>query len=140
MPGVIVLGYDGSAASVAALHEAARYATALGEKVIVTFGYAVYPVGGETKDQERLLEEMGENATKDAVDYLVGAGVEHEVLIVHDRPAASLLDVAEQRGAGLIVVGTHGENPMIGAILGSVPLKLLHRSKVPVLVVPIPST
>ena len=36
----------------------------------------------------------------------------------------------------MIVVGTHGEAPFAGAILGSVPHKLLHRSKRPVLVVP----
>ncbi|MFI5041932.1 MAG: universal stress protein, partial [Acidimicrobiales bacterium] len=67
------------------------------------------------------------------------AGVEVEVAIIHDRPAASLLDVAAQRQASLIVVGTNGESPMIGAILGSVPQKLLHRSPIPVLVVPAPA-
>jgi nucleotide-binding universal stress UspA family protein len=36
----------------------------------------------------------------------------------------------------MIVVGTHGEHPLTGAVLGSVPHKLLHLSRVPVLVVP----
>ena len=34
------------------------------------------------------------------------------------------------------MVGGTGERPIVGAILGSVPHKLLHRSTVPVLVVP----
>jgi nucleotide-binding universal stress UspA family protein len=34
------------------------------------------------------------------------------------------------------VVGTYGESPLKGAILGSTPHKLLHMSPVPVVVVP----
>ena len=36
----------------------------------------------------------------------------------------------------VIVVGTHGEHPISGVILGSVPPRLLHVSPFPVLVVP----
>ena len=43
------------------------------------------------------------------------------------------------REALAIVVGGSGERPILGAILGSVPHKLLHRSTVPVLVVPTPA-
>jgi nucleotide-binding universal stress UspA family protein len=35
----------------------------------------------------------------------------------------------------MIVVGSYGESPLRGALLGSVPYRLLHRSSVPVLVV-----
>lgn len=34
------------------------------------------------------------------------------------------------------VVGTHGERPLLGVVLGSTAYELLHRSTVPVLVVP----
>ena len=37
----------------------------------------------------------------------------------------------------MIVIGTHSESPLRGAILGSVPHKLLHVSDRPVVVVPI---
>jgi nucleotide-binding universal stress UspA family protein len=52
------------------------------------------------------------------------------------RPVESLLQAATEREARVIVVGGTGERPIMGAILGSVPHKLLHRSSVPVLVVP----
>lgn len=52
--------------------------------------------------------------------------------------AEGLLKLAEQQAARMLVVGTHGERPLIGAILGSVPSRLLHRSRVPVLVSPHP--
>jgi len=51
------------------------------------------------------------------------------------RPAEALLRVAEERDARMIV-GTHGEHPLKGAVLGSVPHKLLHVSEVPVLGMP----
>ena len=52
------------------------------------------------------------------------------------KPADAVLAVAERRDTRMIVVGTHGECPIAGALLGSVPHKLLHRSSAPVLVVP----
>ena len=42
-----------------------------------------------------------------------------------------------KRDARAIVVGTFGEHPIKGAILGSVPHRLLHVSERPVLVVPV---
>ena len=47
-----------------------------------------------------------------------------------------MLDTAEKYDARLIVVGTWGESPLRGAILGSTPHKLLHWSTRPVLCVP----
>jgi nucleotide-binding universal stress UspA family protein len=49
-----------------------------------------------------------------------------------------LISLAEEHNArGAIVVGTYGESPLKGAILGSTPHKLLHLSSRPVLVVPV---
>jgi len=48
----------------------------------------------------------------------------------------ALLDAAARHGARAIVVGSYGESPLKGAILGSTPHKLLHLSEHPVLVVP----
>lgn len=47
-----------------------------------------------------------------------------------------LIAVAADTGASTIVVGTVGESPISGAILGSVVLRLVQRSPYPVLVVP----
>ena len=56
--------------------------------------------------------------------------------IISARPADAILAVEEEVGAGLIVVGTAGENPISGALLGSIVRKLVQRSAVPLLVVP----
>ncbi len=47
-----------------------------------------------------------------------------------------MIQVAEEVGADTIVVGTVGENPISGALLGSVVLRLVQRSRIPLLVVP----
>ena len=59
-------------------------------------------------------------------------------MIVEESPAEGLAELADERDARLIVVGTRGESPIRGALLGSTPHKLLQLSRVPVLVVPTP--
>jgi nucleotide-binding universal stress UspA family protein len=53
---------------------------------------------------------------------------------VAHKPAED--DVADQGDARLIVVGTAGEHPITGALLGSVVLRLVQRSRRPLLVAP----
>jgi nucleotide-binding universal stress UspA family protein len=48
------------------------------------------------------------------------------------RGAARLADALDAR---MIVVGSYGEKPLRGAIIGSTPHRLLHLSERPVLVV-----
>ncbi len=136
MAGEIVLGYDGSPNAQAALAEAASLAVALGASVVVAFGYEVWAAGGETADHKAAVQAIGDRAAADALGRLAAAGVHAETAVVAERPADALVRVAEERGARMIVVGTHGEGPIRGALLGSVAYKLLHQSTVPVLVVP----
>jgi nucleotide-binding universal stress UspA family protein len=63
-------------------------------------------------------------------------GVEIEAQLFAKRAAEALIEVAEQRDARMIVVGSFGDPPLKGMILGSTPNKLLHLSERPVLVVP----
>ena len=66
------------------------------------------------------------------------AGVTTIVELVDEKPAQALLTSADKHDARLIVVGTYGESPLRGAMLGSTPHKLLHWSSRPVLCVPPP--
>jgi nucleotide-binding universal stress UspA family protein len=105
--------------------------------VVVVFGYYISPLGGfQHGSIQEALEDVGRHAVGRAVADLEAAGVEVESRLVSGKPADVLIDVAKEVGAGAIVVGTVGENPVTGAILGSVVLRLVQRSPLPILVVP----
>ena len=58
-----------------------------------------------------------------------------ERLVVRGRPAAEILRIAEQKGADLIVLSSHGRTGMDHAIFGSQSERVLHGAACPVLVV-----
>jgi nucleotide-binding universal stress UspA family protein len=139
MGSTLVLGYDGSDCAKAALATAVESAKAYGDGIVVAFGAGVYPIG-EDADHLRLVRKMGTDWADEALAAIRAAGIDDaEAAVVDARPAEALLQVAAEREARMIVVGTHGEHPLTGAVLGSVPHKLLHLSNVPVLVVPVAS-
>lgn len=137
MANVIVLGYDESPSADAALAATIRIAPVVGAKVVVVFGFYISPLGGQQEGSIReALENVGRHAVDRAVADLEAAGVEVESRLVSAKPADALIDVAKEVDADAIVVGTVGENPITGALLGSVVLRLVQRSPLPILVVP----
>jgi nucleotide-binding universal stress UspA family protein len=134
MAGIIV-GFDGSEGSKAALAEGLDLGKRLGESLTVVFGFNANPVGGEALDYWEALRQHGESVLATALDEAEAAGVEVETVIDEKAPSDALSEIADERGAAMIVVGSHGERPIKAAILGSTPHRLLHLSSRPVLVV-----
>lgn len=135
----IVLGYDGSRCAEAALSQGIQLAKELGDKLVLVFGYAPGGYGGgEVPTHREAVKEFGEKVIEAAAKAAAAAGVDHEVELVPEKAANALATVAAKRGARMIVVGSYGEKPITGAILGTTPHKLLHLSEVPVLVVAAP--
>jgi nucleotide-binding universal stress UspA family protein len=133
----IVVGYDGSACGEAALTAALALAPALGDEVTVVFGYAPPGIwGGEIAEHEQAIEELGEKVMGRAREQAAAAGTEIHQELVAKRAVDALLDVAQERDARMIVVGTFGEPPLKGIILGATTNRLLHLTDRPVLVVP----
>lgn len=135
MAGSIVVGIDGSSCSQAAVDEAVRLAKDLDETVVVVFGYEPYRGAAEIQDHRAALEEMGEKLGAETLERISAAGGKGELMLVDNDSVDALMDVAEARDARMIVVGSYGDAPWKGAILGSTPHKLVHLSKRPVLVV-----
>jgi nucleotide-binding universal stress UspA family protein len=133
----IVVGYDGSECAKEAVRVAVEVSKAYGDKLIIAFGYELNQVAGEIQDYAKALKEMATQRLQEGAALAAGAdGVEVEAVIVERAPAHALVELADQRDARLIVVGTRGESPLRGALLGSTPHKLLQLSDRPVLVVP----
>lgn len=137
MTGPIVLGYDGSPSANAALEQTIALAEKIGSKVDVVFGVYISPLGGTGGGSVReAVAAVGEHALARARAHLEAAGVQVETHIAQGKPADVILAVADKVGASLIAVGTVGEEPISGALFGSVVLRLVQRSKIPLLVVP----
>jgi nucleotide-binding universal stress UspA family protein len=135
--GAIVLGYDDSPGARAALDRALELAAAFGDRLIIGFG--VHPPGhggGEGAEHRDALREHAVSLTAEALARARDAGIDAESALVDDSPASALVSLADDNDARVIVVGSYGESPLKGAILGSTPHKLLHLSERPVLVVP----
>jgi nucleotide-binding universal stress UspA family protein len=134
--GSIVVGIDGGACANQALDTAVELARQFGDRVVIVFGSG--PPGTPTEEvrqQRKAIEEIGERVTSDAATRVRDGGVDVEVEITPERPVAALTRVAEELGSRFIVVGSYGESPIKGAIVGSVPHKLLQISETPVVVV-----
>ena len=147
----IVLGYDSSDCAKAALARSIDLlaATTDGRAVVVvayplTVGYvppgmttAPMLMGPELQQQMDLLEQAAKDEAEEAAAELRGAGIAVEVETATEPAADALLDAAGRHEADLIAVGTHGEGAFSGTLLGSTAYRLLHRSRVPLLIVPL---
>lgn len=136
----LIVGIGGDDAESAAARTAARVAAQMGASLVLVFGYEAAvpgPRGGSLEDQISTIGSESLSAVREelARDFPT---VPVETLLVHDRPTESLIRVAQERGAVAIVVGHGGRGPMAGALLGSITYEIVHRSPVPVLVVPDP--
>jgi nucleotide-binding universal stress UspA family protein len=133
----IIVGYDGSDCSKAALEKAGEAAKALGDKVVIVFGYAPGGYGGgEIPSQREAVRELAEKVTAEGAALAETAGVEHEVRLKALKPSHALLEAAGEGDARMIVVGTYGDPPLKGMIIGSTSYQLVHLSPIPVLIVP----
>jgi len=133
----IVLGYDESDGAKLALERAAQVTKAFDSELIVAsvapimtnIGRSAGPVDPTDTPEER-VEEL-----KHARAYLEGEGVNAEYLPGLGHPAETLAQLAKDRGADLIVLGTH-EPSLLGRMFGqSVSDAVTHKVHCDVLIV-----
>ncbi|TXS48626.1 universal stress protein [Streptomyces sp. uw30] len=133
----VVLGYDESPGAVRALHVAVEVSAAFDEPLVLVYGAAAPGALGEEYAAHRdAVQEVGRTTLSHAVQVADEAGVRTTVEVIDRKPAEALIDAATRHAARVIVVGSWGESPLRGALLGSTPHKLLHLARTPVLCVP----
>ena len=150
MPGTIVVGIDGSPASVAALRWAADEAELRGARLVAIHAWAFVPpapmvepgmVPMPAMDYAGTLEAE-RTAVEEELDALFveafpdGPAVSIERRLVEADPGEAL--EAESRDADLVVVGSRGRSGIAAALLGSVSRHVLHHAACPVVVVKAP--
>jgi nucleotide-binding universal stress UspA family protein len=84
-----------------------------------------------------LVDRVDQSAmaeTEKALEPFRSAGVEYEIVVSHDDPRSTLLEVAAHSDTGLIVVGQRGAGQFGG--LGGTTSYLVRHSPVPLAVIP----
>jgi nucleotide-binding universal stress UspA family protein len=141
----VLVGTDGSDSSFLAVDRAAAIAGDAGATLVIASAY--HPTRGE--DLERLQDQLGsdvayqvvgsspaEEAVRTATERAKSAGATKiDTVVVDGEPVPTLIKVAVERSADLLVVGNRGLNTLAGRLLGSVPAEVARKSRVDVLIV-----
>lgn len=135
----VVLGFDETPGAQQALEVAVDVARRWGDELVLVYAYGPpgAGLGEESRSHADALEELGRDAVERGIALANEQGVEVTVELIRAKPAQALLEVADRYDARVIVVGTWGDGPLRGALLGSTPHKLLGLSRRPVLCVPL---
>jgi nucleotide-binding universal stress UspA family protein len=135
----IVVGADGSSASLTALGLVTRTAWPAGTLIRLVTAYEL-PVdwSGMAPTSAAVTAEEAEQDTLDSLrqlsELLRQNGYPTETVVVQGRPADVLLAEADELAADLVVVGSRGLGVTASALLGSVSAALVDHAPCPVLV------
>lgn len=133
----VVVGIDGSAHGDAALRWALAEAEVHGGQVTAVFSWQLPFVGFPGAFDRAELEQSAKNFLIETVSAVVPTPkVPLTPLVAEGDPAEAL--VAASKGANLLVVGTRGRSPFMGAVLGAVSLRCAAAAHCPVTLVKLP--
>ena len=145
----ILIATDGSKFGEKAAKVGIELAKLSGGKVIIVYvadinkytssAGLISPFGGVSPDAIDVVVESirdaGEKATLHVSDLARASGVTSERLIVEGNPPSEILRIAEDDKIDVIVMGSIGKTGLEKFFMGSVAEKVVHDSKLPVLIV-----
>jgi nucleotide-binding universal stress UspA family protein len=144
MFGSIVVGTDGSETAGEAVRQATELAKKTGDAVELVSAYEPLSSARLREEQTQVPKDMEwmvnpredvDATLKTAAGQMESAGVKVNIHAREGDPADAILDVAEEVGAGLIVVGNKGMTGARRFLLGSVPNKVSHHAPCSVLII-----
>ncbi len=136
----ILVAVDGSAHS----EKAVRYACAMGPSLgaeivllhVVPMVVSATPYHDTISDQPFLsLQKVGEDILEKAKRLATRCGCEVIDMISHGDPAARIIDVATERKADVIVIGSRGVSGLKRLFTGSISDKVSKHAACPVMIV-----
>jgi nucleotide-binding universal stress UspA family protein len=139
----VLIPTDGSALAGKAVQHGVNLAKYLGAKVTVltvTTPYHIFTL--ETRMVEDTPAEYTKHVQADAAKLLASAantakaaGVACDtVQVEHEHVYQAIIETAKSKGCDLIVMASHGRRGISAIVLGSVTVKVLTHSRIPVLV------
>jgi len=140
----IVVGTDGSETAGEAVREAIELAKLCGASIELVSAYEPVSHQRLREESRQAPEDMQwmvnpredvEATLREASERVEEAGVKVQTYPREGDPADAILDVAEERDAGLIVVGNKGTSGAKRFLLGSVPNRVSHHAPCSVLII-----
>lgn len=135
----ILVGYDGSAGSKAALEQAVKLSKTLGSEITALWVRSSLPHYPETVDE---IEEEKEAATSyfwklknEIADYAEKQEVSIPTVTESGNSAKTIVDYAHTHNIDLIVLGHSGHSGIWGRFLGHTPDKVTENAHCSVLIV-----
>jgi len=144
MYGSIVVGTDGSETAGEAVRQAIELAGAVGARLQIVSAYEPVADSRLREEAQQVPDDLQwmvnpredvEATLNQAKERAAEAGVDVETFARQGDPADAILDVAEEKGSDLIVVGNKGMTGAKRFLLGSVPNKVSHHAPCSVLII-----
>jgi nucleotide-binding universal stress UspA family protein len=95
----------------------------------------MHVVHSHSRDESAYRVELARDHLAGAAAPIAPSGVQVGIRVVVGEPAESITAVADEIGADLIVMATHGHSGMRHVIMGSVTEDVIRRGDTPVLLV-----
>ena len=140
----VLVGTDGSDSSFRAVDRAALIARDAGATLVLACAYRPMSEREVRDAQEALGGEAyqvagstpADDVLRDAADRAKALGASDlQLAAVEGDAVDALVDLVDQRGVDLVVIGNRGLNSLAGRVLGSVPANISHRASCDVLIV-----
>ena len=141
LPKTILVPTDFGAGSDHALAYAVDLARALGAEIVVMHAYEIpmigFPDGAlvATPEMATRVSNGAQAGLTKAVEPHASSGVPIRSVLKEGGTWQTINETAQEMGAGMIVMGTHGRHGLPRALLGSVAEKVVRTAHVPVLTV-----
>jgi nucleotide-binding universal stress UspA family protein len=103
----------------------------------VVVGEASAPVS-YTEDELTIIKDRVSNYLEKTGDALKKKGVSVKIIVVSGNASDEILKAADQNSADLIAMSTHGRSGLRRLAFGSITDKVMHGSRIPVLMVRAP--